>query len=113
MALRIIRDEPQRRVQLLERARRLREGLSSLDLPLPAELTPIVPIILGDPAEALSQARALEEEGFIVTAIRPPTVPHGSSRLRISLSTAHRLEDIDRLVDAIARLTARRAMSHG
>jgi 8-amino-7-oxononanoate synthase len=113
-ALRILRSEPERRAQLGERVQRLRQGLAALGLPVPKDATPIVPIRVGTPSAALAHARALEEEGFLVTAIRPPTVPTGTSRLRISLSTAHRLEDIDRLLDALARtITIKRgAVSH-
>jgi 8-amino-7-oxononanoate synthase len=111
-ALRILRSEPELRGQLQERVLRLRAGIESLGLPLPKDATPIVPILMGDPSVALAHARAMEEAGFLITAIRPPTVPTGTSRLRISLSTAHRLEDIDRLVDALAASMKHSASSH-
>ena len=67
---------------------------------LPAPQSAIVPVILGDPNVALEASAALEKQGFLVTAIRPPTVPAGTSRLRITFSAAHREADVIRLADA-------------
>ncbi|MDY0011375.1 MAG: 8-amino-7-oxononanoate synthase [Rhodocyclaceae bacterium] len=68
--------------------------------------TPIQPVVIGDNAEALAVARALGEEGLWVPAIRPPTVPRGTARLRISLTAAHTREDVERLASALNRLEA-------
>jgi 8-amino-7-oxononanoate synthase len=73
-------------------------------LPLAASDTPIQPLLLGDAATALAAARALEAQNLLVTAIRPPTVPAGQARLRITLSAAHEEEHVDRLLDALAAL---------
>lgn len=70
-------------------------------LGLPEPQSPIVPLILGDAARALAASRTLEEAGFLVTAIRPPTVPQGTARLRFTFSAHHREEDIRRLVTCI------------
>ncbi len=64
----------------------------------------IVPVVLGDPATALGAAAALEEKGFLVIAMRPPTVPEGSSRLRITFSAAHRDDEVLALADCVAAL---------
>ena len=56
-----------------------------------------MPVILGDPARTLSASQMLEEEGYLVTAIRPPTVPEGTARLRFTFTAAHADEDIRRL----------------
>ena len=66
--------------------------------------SPIIPVVIGDEADALSASAALLAEGLWVPAIRPPTVPRGTSRLRITLSAIHTDEQVDRLVDALARL---------
>ena len=66
--------------------------------------TPIIPVILGDPRRALAFAAALLEEGIFCPAIRPPTVPAGTSRLRVSLTAEHTDEDLDRLVSALVRI---------
>lgn len=66
--------------------------------------SPIVPIVLGDETRALEASRALFERGYHVTAIRPPTVPPGTSRLRIALSAAHSADDIERLVATLVEL---------
>jgi 8-amino-7-oxononanoate synthase len=66
--------------------------------------SPIVPVVIGDEADALSASAALLAQGLWVPAIRPPTVPRGTSRLRITLSAIHTDEQVDRLVDALARL---------
>ena len=58
---------------------------------------------MGDPGRTLALSRALEERGCLVTAIRPPTVPEGTSRLRITLTAGHEQADVDRLLDALER----------
>ncbi len=66
--------------------------------------SPIVPVVIGDEADALAASAALLAQGLWVPAIRPPTVPRGTSRLRITLSAIHTDDQVDRLVDALARL---------
>ncbi|MDT8410745.1 MAG: 8-amino-7-oxononanoate synthase [Wenzhouxiangellaceae bacterium] len=73
-------------------------------LRLPASATAIQPIIVGDDARALRLSEGLAEHGFLVRAIRPPSVPEGSARLRITLSAAHAPQQIDALVDSIRKL---------
>jgi 8-amino-7-oxononanoate synthase len=68
---------------------------------LPAAESAIVPVIIGDSAAALAQSRRLADAGFLVAAIRPPTVPEGTARLRIAFSAAHRDEDVDRLAELV------------
>lgn len=70
-------------------------------LNLPAPQSAIVPLILGPSTAALEASAALEVQGFLVTAIRPPTVPHGTARLRITFTAAHREADVARLVEAV------------
>jgi len=77
-------------------------------LNLPAAQSPIVPIILGDTQAALNASRMLEDEGFLVAAIRPPTVPLGTSRLRLTFTAAHPDDEIARLADIIAARVVRR-----
>jgi 7-keto-8-aminopelargonate synthetase-like enzyme len=66
--------------------------------------SPIVPIVLGDESAAVAAAASLLEQGLLVPAIRPPTVPAGTSRLRVALSAAHSDAMVDRLVAALALL---------
>jgi 7-keto-8-aminopelargonate synthetase-like enzyme len=70
----------------------------------PGHPTPIVPVVVGDEAAALDAAARLLEAGLLVPAIRPPTVPPGTSRLRVTLSAAHTDDQVDRLVGALAAL---------
>jgi 7-keto-8-aminopelargonate synthetase-like enzyme len=72
----------------------------------PGHPSPIVPILLGDEDTALKASAALLERGLLVPAIRPPTVPAGTSRLRVALSAAHADEQIGRLVEGLAALGA-------
>lgn len=72
--------------------------------------TPIQPLILGSPEAALNVQRELREAGYCVIAIRPPTVPQGSSRLRITLSATHTESEVDGLVEALTRACARHAV---
>jgi 8-amino-7-oxononanoate synthase len=67
---------------------------------------PIQPLIIGDAGETLAVSEALWDRGIWVPAIRPPTVPTGSARLRITLSAAHSAADVDRLVAALAEIGA-------
>jgi len=69
-----------------------------------ASQTPIQPIVAGAAATALAWSRQLETAGILLSAIRPPTVPEGSARLRVTLSAAHTDEQLDRLLDALAQL---------
>ncbi|HLQ46029.1 MAG TPA: aminotransferase class I/II-fold pyridoxal phosphate-dependent enzyme, partial [Planctomycetaceae bacterium] len=71
---------------------------------LPNSVGPIIPIVLGEPDAALAAQQKLEERGCLVAAIRPPTVPPGTSRLRISLSAAHDEAALARLVGALAEV---------
>lgn len=102
-ALAIAASEPDRRTRLFEAARHLRNGMARLGL-MPATDGPghIVPIVLGDPARTMAIGRALFERGYLVGAIRPPSVPTGGSRLRITVSAAHTEGDIDGLLAALA-----------
>jgi 8-amino-7-oxononanoate synthase len=77
-----------------------------LGLPLSPSASPIQPLVLGDSARALTVSDRLFAAGFWVAAIRPPTVPRGSSRLRITLSAAHREEDVDGLLEVLADAAA-------
>ncbi|WP_039959443.1 8-amino-7-oxononanoate synthase [endosymbiont of Riftia pachyptila] len=103
-ALRIVQSEPWRRQRLAELIARFRQGAQQLGLPLMASQTPIQPIVAGAAATALAWSRQLETAGILLSAIRPPTVPEGSARLRVTLSAAHTDEQLDRLLDALAQL---------
>ncbi|HEY4635036.1 MAG TPA: aminotransferase class I/II-fold pyridoxal phosphate-dependent enzyme, partial [Rhodospirillales bacterium] len=70
-------------------------------LGLPDAQSPIVPIVLGGETRTLNASRLLEEEGFLVIAIRPPTVPAGTARLRVTFTAAHDDADVRRLADVI------------
>jgi 8-amino-7-oxononanoate synthase len=81
---------------------RLRAGARQLELPLMASPTPIQPLLIGDARRALDMSQALAAQGILISAIRPPTVPAGTARLRITLSAAHEESHVDRLLDALA-----------
>ncbi|NGY05069.1 8-amino-7-oxononanoate synthase [Solimonas terrae] len=100
--LELIREEPERRARLFDNIRRFRDGAAALGIALVDSQTPIQPLLLGDAARALSLSQQLFEQGFWVAAIRPPTVPRGTSRLRITLSATHQPGQIDALLDALA-----------
>ncbi|MNX90591.1 8-amino-7-oxononanoate synthase [compost metagenome] len=102
----------QRRAQLGGLIATLRDGLGRLAAQAGWTLgesdTAIQPLIVGDNAAALALSAALEAEGIRVGAIRPPTVPAGTARLRITLSASHTAQDVQRLLDAIARAVPHR-----
>jgi len=100
-SLEIVAAEEWRREHLGELIARFRAGAAGLDYELLPSDTPIQPILVGRPDRAIALSAQLEERGMLVTAIRPPTVPVGGSRLRITLTAAHETKDIDRLLDAL------------
>jgi 8-amino-7-oxononanoate synthase len=101
-AVHIARREDWRREKLRALIARFRSGAMELGLPLADSMTAIQPIVLGDAARTVAASISLERRGFLVTAIRPPTVPAGSARLRVTLSAAHEEQDVDRLLDALS-----------
>jgi 8-amino-7-oxononanoate synthase len=103
-SLRLIASEPWRRERLAELAVRLKSGMVGLPWRLMDSETPIQPLMVGSNAEALRLAEGLRERGVLIPAIRPPTVPQGGARLRISLSAAHEPADVDALVAALREL---------
>lgn len=101
-ALELVRREPWRREHLQALVRRFRTGAEQLGLRLMDSITPIQPILVGEAEAALRLSRRLLEQGLLVPAIRPPTVPRGTARLRVTLSAAHTEAQVDRLLEALA-----------
>ena len=105
-SLQLIDTENWRRTKLHELITRFRRGAAELNLPMAASATPIQPLIVGESQRALALSAALRERGLWVAAIRPPTVPDGSARLRITLSADHKPSDIDRLLQTLSEIIA-------
>jgi 8-amino-7-oxononanoate synthase len=107
-ALRLVQEEGWRRERLHSLVRRFRSGAGQLGLPLSPSDTPIQPLLAGKAETALRWSAGLREQDILVTAIRPPTVPRGTARLRITFSAAHSERHVDRLLDALdsARVAA-------
>ena len=105
-ALDVLDAEPWRRTRVLDLVARFRQRAATAGLVLAGSPTPIQPILLGTPDAALAASEALLARGFMVAAIRPPTVPAGTSRLRVTLSASHEDRDVDALVDALAEVLA-------
>jgi 8-amino-7-oxononanoate synthase len=105
-ALELAASEPWRRERLRALIGRFRQAALAVHVPLGDSHTPIQPVLLGGAAAALSAQRELEAAGFLVVAIRPPTVPQGAARLRVSLSAAHTDEEVDALASQLGRVCA-------
>lgn len=105
-SLRLLREEPWRRARVQELVTRFRQRAAGLNLQLSDSTSPIQAVILGDVETAMQASRTLALEGIHVSAIRPPTVPAGTSRLRITFSAAHTDAHLDRLIDALQRVSA-------
>jgi 8-amino-7-oxononanoate synthase len=103
-AVQLAQTEEWRRDKLTASIDRFRRGAAELGLPLLASTTAIQPLLLGSADAALAAAQALERQGLLVSAIRPPTVPAGQARLRITLSAAHEDAHVDRLLTALETL---------
>lgn len=108
-ALRVMQEEPWRRERVLAHVDRFRRGAASLGLELLDSGTPIQPVLLGSELDAVTASEVLRARGLWVPAIRPPTVPSGSSRLRITFSAAHSEAEVDQLLEALAALPAPRS----
>jgi len=108
-ALRLIQRDDWRREQLQVLVARFRRGAMQLGLQLLDSATAIQPIVLGEAASALQASEALLQRGLLVTAIRPPTVPVGTARLRVTLSAAHSEVQVDELLHALADVQSLRA----
>ncbi|MEE1901764.1 MULTISPECIES: 8-amino-7-oxononanoate synthase [Pseudomonas] len=101
-SLELLRREAWRREHLAALIRQFREGAQQIGLELMDSPTPIQPIVIGDSTQALRLSGMLRERGLLVTAIRPPTVPAGSARLRVTLSAAHSEAQVQLLLNALA-----------
>lgn len=103
VAVQMVATDPARVERLHERVAYLRAGLRHLGIPLPADATPIIPLVVGDSEAATALSEALLEDQVWVPAIRPPTVPAGASRLRLSITAGHSEGQIDYLLACLAR----------
>ena len=103
-ALEIVQQEPDRRAYLQEQAALWRRRLQAGGLNTLTSETQIIPVLVGDNARALEYAAALRRQGLMVAAIRPPTVPPGGARLRLSLSAAHDPQALDRAAAAVVQV---------
>lgn len=103
-ALDILAAEPERRDRLRRNISYFRHEAALMDLPLTDSFTPIQPLILGAGARVMQWEARLREAGLLVGAIRPPSVPRGEDRLRITLSASHSTTQLDVLLDALSRM---------
>lgn len=101
-SLRLLQAEQWRREKLQGLIKQFRQGCQALNLELMPSLSPIQPILLGSDDKAMAVSAKMAELGFWITAIRPPTVPEGTSRLRVTFSAEHSEEDVAQLLAALA-----------
>lgn len=101
-SLKLLQSEHWRREHLRQLIAQFRQSAQALGLQLMDSSTPIQPIIIGDSGQAMAVSARLREQGILVGAIRPPTVPAGSARLRVTLTAAHSAEQVQQLLDALA-----------
>ncbi len=99
-ALKIVRSEPDRRARLWRNRDYFLDGLRALGFRTTATVSPIIPVLIGDPDKTLALARLLLEQGVFAPALRPPTVPKGTSRIRTTVTSEHSTEQLDRVLAA-------------
>jgi len=102
-AINIVENEPQRREKLHKNSRLMKEGLDSLGFETMDSQTQIIPVLAGESSLACEMMDSLLEQGIFVLAIRPPTVPEGTARLRVTLTSQHTRSDISRALDAFEK----------
>ena len=105
-SLKIIQTESWRREKLKQLTSRFKVGAAQLGLPLMASTSPIQPMLIGEAVRAVAISNALFSQGFLISAIRPPTVPANGARLRVTFSVMHEDRHIDQLLDALAKALA-------
>ncbi len=103
-SLKLVQGENWRREKLAVLISQFRQGAKALGLNLMSSLTPIQPVLIGDDKRAIKIGKFLEEKGLLVGVIRPPTVPEGSARLRITLSADHSEQQVKQLLDALEEI---------
>ncbi|MEH6357682.1 MAG: 8-amino-7-oxononanoate synthase [Pseudomonadales bacterium] len=101
-SLKLVQTDDWRRDKLTTRINQFRTGAEQLGLQLMPSQTPIQPIMVGESELAIQMSQALKAQGILVTAIRPPTVPVGTARLRVTLSASHSEQQVERLLAALA-----------
>ena len=106
-AMDVLDEEPSRVATLHERIGQFREACASLGLPMGDSFSAIHPLIVGGAREAMETSRRIEDMGYLVPAIRPPTVAEGTARLRVSISAGHARADVEGVARAIAEALAR------
>ena len=100
--MKLLEEEPERRSCVCELSSELRRALNEdLGLNTPSE-SQIVPVVVGDSRSAINLAESLRDAGFFVKAIRPPTVPEGTARIRLSVTANHSAGDVHRLLEALS-----------
>ncbi len=100
-ALLELQNHPELVATVLQNAQYVREALTAAGVPVEGNMTPILPIMVGEAALAVTMVALLKEEGLLISAIRPPTVPPGSSRLRLTISAAHDRKELAKAVESI------------
>ncbi|MDX1269935.1 MAG: aminotransferase class I/II-fold pyridoxal phosphate-dependent enzyme, partial [Oceanisphaera sp.] len=103
-SLRLVDSEGWRREKLKDLVARFRSGVDQLGLELMPSSTPIQPLVVGDAGQAVAMSEQLLERDILVTAIRPPTVPQGTARLRFTFSAEHTEDQVDQLLDALDQI---------
>jgi 8-amino-7-oxononanoate synthase len=111
VAVRIVQEEPQRRRHVLDLSAQLGERLANCGVIAPRPVCPIVPVLVGEAREAVRLSDRLEERGLLVPAVRPPSVPEGTARLRISVTAGHTADDVARLSDELVQCGLRQISS--
>lgn len=105
-SLKLVQAESWRRERLQSLISRFRKGAGQLGLQLMPSMTPIQPVVIGSEEKVIAAGKQLEQQGILVGVIRPPTVPKGTARLRITLSASHKEDDVDRLLSALEHACA-------
>jgi len=112
-ALQLVRDGDSLRGRLFDNIDYFRNGAVQLELPIMDSGSAIQPLLVGDAGEAISLSESLRSQGILVTAIRPPTVPKGTARLRITLCAKHTRQQLDRLLESLAAVFRGRINAEG
>ena len=103
-SLRLLQTERWRREKLQALIQQFRNGAQQLGLQLMNSQTPIQPLLIGDNGKAMAMSEALKQQGILISAIRPPTVPEGTARLRITFSAEHNEKDVELLLDTLDKI---------